>query len=65
MKSTEPDEVKSGCFRSLTKCFSLRNSVGAFNHEKEDLNSPIVEISDENNDDKTKNINENKHEIGN
>jgi len=53
MKSTEPDEVKSGCFRSLTKCFSLRNSVGAFNHEKEDLNSPIVEISDENNDDKT------------
>jgi hypothetical protein len=66
MKPTEPDEAKSGCFRSLTKCFKLRNSVGVNDHDIEDLNSPIVNVSsDENCDEKTKSSSENKHEIGN
>jgi hypothetical protein len=66
MKPTESDEAKSGCFRSLTKCFKLRNSVGVNDHDIEDLSSPIVNVSsDENNDEKTKSSSENKHEIGN
>ena len=70
MKSTGSNgarcATRCGCFKNLTNCFKLRNTVGVNQHEVEDLNArPANHSSEENNETEKIRTSENKHDIGN